>query len=376
MPDAKPAPVKPVDNKPAPDKPAEAKSASFWDELNTTYKSPGPARENFIFNKIKSLYNKDSIEKLMVPLDVEVGPNKKLRFKVMPNYLSIEGRPIPLQYATSRRVAQEFGVELPSGDMVRLIHQKATNKIPAKPLSGTGVTVDGKKYTGKQVVEKGVDYDPFVDEYAKRYNKELANRNVKETDITSGYYKEYTKPTKGNEGKTHFVGMFTEDGIPIQGGATGQGSSMHPEEHKEYATAFRPVSGTATLIVDGKPVEQLTADKALELYKETPQAAANPIGAKGPIPTSEIANKPVATSKKPEAAKPTTPSKPPTDKPELSEKDKEYIKKVDQLLESLSSDNQLRSTLSKFSSQVEERRRKIIDRAIRLGTINRFLNDM
>ena len=357
-------------------KPDPKAGKSFWEQLNTTYKSPGPARENFILQAIKSLYSKEAMQKMMVPLEVPLEGNKKLQFKVMPNVLSIEGRPVPLAYDTSRRLAAHYGIDLPAADMVRLIHQKADKKIPAKPLSGTGVTVDGKKYTGKEVVDKGVTYDPFIQNYADKYQQELAAKNVQPNEITSGFFKEYTKPVKGFEDRVHFVGAFTPDGVPIQGGSSGQGASGHVSSNygPEYLTAFRGTSGTATIIENGKPVGEIDSDKALEMYKETPQAIKNPIGPRGPIPTSPIAKLPPeekdevkpkkpedkkAVDKvdvKPEKAKPTLPTAP------ITEKEKEYVQKVDQMLESI-------------SSVIQERRKNIIKRAMQLGTIAYFLPD-
>ena len=212
------------------------------------FKQPSAEREAFVFKTITSL-PREQIVKSMKPITVKRPDGAVITYKVMPDYIMIDGIRVPMSGTTAQRVADHFGLNLPTAQMAKEIYNNADVKVPAKPLSGSGTKVDGKSYSGKDVVETGVGYAPFALNYNDKINEQLAQKGVKTDQIVSGFAKDVVAPAAPNS--LGLLGFFDEKGKPIQGG---DGQTPHDTKvHSEYGTFVRLVSPEAEITYpDGK----------------------------------------------------------------------------------------------------------------------------
>ncbi len=209
---------------------------SFRDEY-AKFDKPSPQREEFVLKAVLSL-PKEQILGSMKTITVD-GPNgTKISYKVMPDYIKVEGIRVPMSGATAQKAADYFGLNLPTPKQVQEIHQNADVKVSAKPLSGSGVNIDGKQYSGKDVVNTGVGYSPFAIAYNQKIDKQLEEQGYGgDNQIVSGFAKDIVPPVNGRLG---LYGLFDNKGKPIQGG---NGETPHDTSvHTEYGTYVRLVS--------------------------------------------------------------------------------------------------------------------------------------
>lgn len=219
---------------------------SFKDEY-AKFKQPSQARENFVYNAITSL-PKEQILKSMKPITVKKPDGSEVTYKVMTDYVSIDGFRVPMSGQTAQRVADHFGLSLPSSAQTKEIYDNSV-KIPAKPLSGSGTTIDGKNYSGNDVVNTGVGYAPFAVTYNDKINKQLEESGAKPGDIVSGFAKDivappangwHGKPGESSVGALGLHGFYDANGKPIQGG---NGQTPHDTSvHSEYGAFARFVT--------------------------------------------------------------------------------------------------------------------------------------
>lgn len=208
---------------------------SFKDEY-AKFDKPSPEREAFVLKSIMSLPRQQILDS-MKPVTVD-GPNgTKVTYKVMPDYIKIDGVRVPMSGNTAQKVADHFGLALPTPKQVQEIYHNADVKVQAKPLSGSGVNVGGKQYSGKDVVNTGVGYSPFALAYNDKVDKQLEEQGYKGDGIVAGFAKDITPPINGKLG---LYGLFDSKGKPIQGGS---GETPHDTTlHTEYGTYVRLVS--------------------------------------------------------------------------------------------------------------------------------------
>jgi hypothetical protein len=228
---------------------------SFKDEY-AKFTQPSPEREAFVYKAITSL-PKEQILKSMKPISVKRPDGATLTYKVMPDYIMIDGVRCPMSGNTAQRVADHFGLSLPSAAMAKEIYQNADVKVPAKPLSGSGTTVGGKNYSGKDVVDTGVGYAPFALNYNDKINQQLADHGAKDGQIVSGFAKDIVAPP--TSGKLGLYGLFDAKGNPIQGG---NGQTPHDTSiHSEYGSFVRLVSPDVEITYpDGRKETKQTKD--------------------------------------------------------------------------------------------------------------------
>jgi hypothetical protein len=211
---------------------------------------PSYAREKFILDTLTRL-PRNVVVKTLKPITVSKSNGTKITYEVMPDYISIEGMRVPMSGTTAQRVADHFGLNLPTPKMVDEIYQNADVQVQAQPLSGHGATIDGKQYSGKEVVDKGVGYAPFAMAYNDRINQQLTDKGVGADDdkIVAGFAKDIVPPVR--EGSLGLYGFYNSKGKPIQGG---NGQTPHDTKaHAEYGTFVRLVSPTVTITYpDGK----------------------------------------------------------------------------------------------------------------------------
>lgn len=215
----------------------------FKEEYNK-FPGPSPEREQFVLRTLKSL-PREQIVRNMKPITVPGPDGTKITYKVMPDYITVDGMRVPMAGATAQAVANHFGLSLPTAQMTNDIYHHADVQVTANPLSGSGVQVGDHHYSGKDVVDKGVGYAPFAAAYNDRINQQLADKgvNVGGDQIVSGFAKDIVQPPA--KGKLGLHGFYDAKGKPIQGG---NGETPHDTAvHTEYGAFARLISPDATI---------------------------------------------------------------------------------------------------------------------------------
>lgn len=237
------------------------------------FTQPSAEREQFVLKAIKSL-PKEQIVRSMKPITITRPDGTKITYKVMPDYVMIEGMRVPMSGATAQKVADHFGLSLPNAAIAKEIYDKADVKVPAKPLSGSGTTVDGKQYSGKDVVQTGVGYAPFALTYNDKINQQLSEKGAKEDQIVSGFAKDIIAPVK--PGQLGLYGLFDVNGKPIQGGT---GSTPHDTSvHTEYGSFVRLVSPDVTITYPDGKQENKPINEVYQVSRYTPSNKPQVVG--------------------------------------------------------------------------------------------------
>lgn len=249
------------------------------------FTKPSPEREAFVLKTLLSL-PKEQIVKNMKTITVKRPDGSTVSYKVMPDYITVDGMRVPMSGNTAQAVADHFGLSLPSAQQAQEIHNNADVKVAAQPLSGTGTTIDGKHYTPQDVVaNQGVGYSPFAISYNERVNQQLADKGATPggDQIVSGFAKDIVAPPA--PGKLGLYGLYDSKGKPIQGG---NGQTPHDTSvHTEYGTYVRLVSPEVTITYpDGrtetKPAgEVYVANRYNAPAKPKPGGPARPSGGSG-----------------------------------------------------------------------------------------------
>lgn len=293
---------------------------TFKDDFLGKYKQPGPERENFIFTSITSRIPKSQIVASLKPLTITRPDGAKVTIKVLPDYLMLDGMRVPVAGLTAQRIAGFYGLLQPTPAMSQDIYNNADHKVEAKPLSGSGTTVDGKEYSGQAVVDKGVGYAPFVANYSEKVDRQLKEKGVQEGQIVAGFAKDVTTPPKGAEGNLALHGFYDKDGKPIQGG---NGKTPHDTQyHSEYGSYLRLVSPEAVITYPDGRTEQVATSKVYEynLYKDKsgtkPPVTPSKGGSQVPLSGSAVADKDKPSSTSSSAIAKTDKTKKPTIKDE------------------------------------------------------------
>ena len=237
------------------------------------FKQPSQERENFVFNSVVQYLNKDQIEKSMKPITVKGPNNTQITYKVMPDYVSIDGMRVPMSGSTAQRVATHFGFSIPNSQLSQKIYENADVKVSAKPLSGQGAVIDGKTYSGKDVVSKGVGYADFAAKYNDNVNQQLADSGAKQGDIVAGFAKDVV--TSPKEDRLGLHGFYDDKGRPIQGG---DGTTPHDTKiHTEYGAFVRLVSDEVEVKnLETGEVEKKRINEVLNLPTYTINTPAKP----------------------------------------------------------------------------------------------------
>lgn len=224
------------------------------------FSKPSAEREAFVLKTLLSL-PREQIVRNMKTITVKKPDGTTISYKVMPDYISVDGMRVPMSGNTAQQVADHFGLSLPSAQMAQDIYDNADVKVTAQPLSGTGTTIDGRHYSPQDVVSnQGVGYAPFAVSYNDKVNQQLADKGVSSggNQIVSGFAKDIVTPPK--PGRLGLYGLYTDKGKAIQGG---NGETPHDTSvHTEYGTYARLVSPDVTITYpDGrtetKPVGQV-----------------------------------------------------------------------------------------------------------------------
>ncbi len=228
---------------------------SFKDDFLKT--PPGPAREALIFNAaVKQGKPKD-----LTPITITDAKGNKITYKVQPDVLTIDGIRVTPAPATAQKIANYFGMKLPTDKMSKQIYDAANTKIRAVPLSGAGYTgKDGKYYSGADVVKNHINSSDAALEYSKRTDEELAKLKKDNLGLIAGHGKEILQPL-GDARDVSFGGWQGSDGKALQPYGTAHKGGA--ETHSEYGLYARLVDDNITVTTpDGKTITT-TMDKFL-----------------------------------------------------------------------------------------------------------------
>jgi hypothetical protein len=229
---------------------------------------PGPAREQLVFNAVVA---RKPFAK-MIPITIP-GPNgTKITYNVMPDYITIDGLRVPMAGQTAQKVADHFGMNLPTSKMSDQIWQAADTKIRPPPLSGGG-HIGGKYYSGKEVVENKINTSDSAIAYSDMI--EGALQGNKKPGLVAGHMKDIIAP-EGDPNKLGLYGWHGTSGQPIQKSPqTGHDTSVHTE----YGAGVRLVDSKVTVTLpDGRKITT-TMDKLLN-HPDMSRSVARTRGAK------------------------------------------------------------------------------------------------
>jgi hypothetical protein len=198
---------------------------------------PGSVREALVYqNAIQQSKPR------LIPITIPGPNNTKITYQVMPDFLMIDGIRVTLTPPTAQKIANYFGMQIPTAKMADQIYH-ASNKVPARPLSGTGVDLDGKHYSGNEVVENLIS-DPRANiAYSQRVDEQISSMNVNPNLPIDGAYK--TIVQSEIPGRTSMYGLWTDaKKPPLQGG---NGLTPHGTDETEYCMAARFVSNDVVI---------------------------------------------------------------------------------------------------------------------------------
>lgn len=229
---------------------------SFKELFLTT--PPGPEREKLILNEVL----KRGLPTTLVPVTI-TGPNNiKITYKVMPDYLMLDGLRITMAPATAQKIANHFNMKLPTDKMSQQIYQAADTKVRATPLSSSGYTgPNGKFYSPEEVVQHRINQSDAAIEYNKLTDQELdkIRQSGKIPSLIAGHGKDILQPSAPEDPR--IGGWAGLEGQPLQPYSTAhKGQAMG---HTEYGLYTRLVDNQVTVTLpDGRTVET-SLDKIL-----------------------------------------------------------------------------------------------------------------
>lgn len=184
---------------------------------------PGPERERFVLQEIM---RRNPIKQL-VPVTIP-GPNgTKITYKVMPDYITIDGLRVPMSGQTAQKVADHFGMALPTRKQVDQILESAKVRIRPTPLSAGG-KIDGKYYSGQEVVSGMIGDSRSAAAYSDMIEKELRDKRYA-GGIVAGHMKDIIQPAS-NPDRLGLYGWHGEDDKPLEPSVTtGHDTAVHAE---------------------------------------------------------------------------------------------------------------------------------------------------
>lgn len=242
----------------------KAQNKSFKEQYSQL--SPGGQREALVYE-----YAIKQGKPALVPITVPGPGGTKITYQVMPNFLTIDGIRVTLTPITAQKIANYFNMQLPTAKMAKQIYG-ASNKIPAKPLSGSGVTIDNKHYSGNDVVRNLISDSKANIAYSNIVDQQIASSKIDPSKPVDGFAK--TIVQSEIPGRTSYIGLWTSpDSKPIQGG---NGVTPHGLDQTEYCAMFRGVSNNITITKPDGTVINTTLDKTLKTKKLSTALTSSP----------------------------------------------------------------------------------------------------
>jgi len=212
---------------------------------------PGPAREKLVLDELIRRGKPTNL----VPITIDGPKGTKITYKVMPDYVMIDGLRITMSPATAQMVADKFNMKLPTDKMSKQIYQAADTKIRANPLSGTGYTgADGKFYNKDEVAKKRINQSDAAIEYNKLTDQEIAKlkQTGKSPTLIAGHGKDILQPMS-NSNDPSIGGWAGASGRDLQ--PYGSPHKGQAKGHTEYGLYTRLIDDDAVITgPDGKVI--------------------------------------------------------------------------------------------------------------------------
>jgi len=221
---------------------------------------PGPEREQLVFSEV--VKRGESVLGDLVPITVPGPSGTKITYEVMPDYLTIDGLRVPMSGQTAQKVANHFGMSLPTSKMDRQIWEAADTRLRPPPLSSGG-RIGGKYYTGKEVVKSKIGDSDSAVAYSGMIEEELKD---KKPGLVAGHMKTIVMTNRPDQLGLYGWSGASDEWSPIQKNEhTGHDTTVHTE----YGTGTRLVGNVKVTLPNGKVVP-MDMDDFLEddrLYK-------------------------------------------------------------------------------------------------------------
>ena len=216
--------------------------------LNT---QPGPAREELIYNQVV----KNGLPTQLVPVTIDGPAGTKITYKVMPDYLMLDGIRVTISPYTAQKIADHFNMLLPTAKMSQQIYNAADTKVRANPLSSGGyLGADGKQYSAQDVIQHRIDKSDAAIKYNDLTNQEInkIKQPGQNLGLIAGHGKDILQPM-ARPNDPSIGGWHGKDGKALQ-----PYSSPHKGEagsHTEYGLYTRLVDDKANVTLpDGRVI--------------------------------------------------------------------------------------------------------------------------
>lgn len=209
---------------------------------------PGSQREQLVYRALISQGKPTDLWSMTVN-----GPNgSKIIYKITRDFLNVDGFYVPMTGTTAQKVADYFGMYLPSNTIADQVWKAAQGKITVYPLSGTGYQGTDRFYSPQEVVNSRISATDaaiaFNDKISQEKSKNPNGSKNQLMDIGSGAKWLTVPPASGSLG---LHGIRTPDGGTAQGGYGTSHSNY--ESHTEYGTFVRLIDNMITIIYsDGR----------------------------------------------------------------------------------------------------------------------------
>jgi hypothetical protein len=241
--------------------PARAANAETGSAFMTRIKGLKPAqREAAILAEIEAGNVPDFLRKMKTVEFKSRGRDGKLRtakLKVMPDYLAIGSNSdhvrVPMTPQTAQKLADRFGMSLPTRKIVDQVHAQATVKVTPRALS-----------KDREQTKTFGQHDAIIQgQLSGKPQGELTSGHKKDVVISDRLA---TRPDR-----VAIYGWHQSNGKPIQ-----PLSTVHHKDYVDYSHGVRLVSGTVDIDGVKRPLAEVLADPNL----------APLLSAEGPITTS------------------------------------------------------------------------------------------
>jgi len=214
----------------------------------------GPEREKLVLEAAL----KQGKPKNLVPIKVALPDGGSVEYSVMPDYITIDGVRVMLSGQTAQKIADAFGMVLPTRQMSKQIYNAADGKAFVTPFSASGFTdANGKYWSAKEfALNKIGDADGSI-----QFNQNIdkAFEGKPDVKLKAGFMKDITQPS--NENKLGLYGLYYKD-KPIQDTI----STPHDiKYHNEYASSFRGVDGKVKITAPDGSSKELPMDQAMKI---------------------------------------------------------------------------------------------------------------
>jgi hypothetical protein len=195
-----------------------------------------------------------------VPMTIP-GPNGiTYTIQVMKRPFAIDGIPVTPSPPVAQRIAKYFKMELPTFKMADIINRNS-NRVPVTPFSSSGVTIDGRQYSGSDVVQNYISDPRFALAYGDKVNAAInERRDLDPTKPISGFQKMIVQPEPGRESRTHYHDSWKN---PANMSGQSTGTMRHDLTEQEYLAMLQGVGNSVIVTPPGRKPFSTTLDRIL-----------------------------------------------------------------------------------------------------------------